>query len=191
MALISSTTIISSVSLFHMTLAYFLLAKPSTIDDQTLVFMVGESVGIPETIGFAARSHALGFLAAVLALFGFSDLISLTMPAEVALLYYWGTQAPFRFLFSMAACLYIFFTGPTSPFAVSVMAPAAERRAVAHAYSPDSINLGWGGEALKNRAVFTFLFVEMIAWFWVWSTIREERPAIIEQAIKDNRQHGE
>jgi hypothetical protein len=46
MALVSSTTIISSISLFHLTLAYFFLANPSMIDDQTLVYIVGESLGI-------------------------------------------------------------------------------------------------------------------------------------------------
>jgi hypothetical protein len=46
MALISSTTIITSVSLFHLTLAWFFLTNPSTIDDQTLVWTLGESMGM-------------------------------------------------------------------------------------------------------------------------------------------------
>lgn len=37
-------------------------------------------------------------------------------------------------------------------------------------YVPSS----WG-EGLKNRVVFTLAFVEMISWFWVWTTLREER----------------
>jgi len=37
-------------------------------------------------------------------------------------------------------------------------------------YVPSS----WG-EGLKNRVVFTWAFVEMISWFWVWTTLREER----------------
>jgi hypothetical protein len=31
------------------------------------------------------------------------------------------------------------------------------------------------GEGLKNRVVFTWAFVEMITWFWVFVTLREER----------------
>lgn len=31
------------------------------------------------------------------------------------------------------------------------------------------------GEGLKNRVVFTWAFLEMITWFWVFLTLREER----------------
>jgi hypothetical protein len=53
MALITSTTIITSVSLFHLTLAYFFLTDPSAIDDQTLVFVLGESMGMVRSSGVA------------------------------------------------------------------------------------------------------------------------------------------
>jgi hypothetical protein len=46
MALISSTTIITSISLLHLTLAYFFLTQPKTIDDQALVFVLGESMNM-------------------------------------------------------------------------------------------------------------------------------------------------
>lgn len=46
MPLISAKTIITSVSLFHVTLAYFFLANPSSLDNQALVYMLGESMGI-------------------------------------------------------------------------------------------------------------------------------------------------
>ena len=35
------------------------------------------------------------------------------------------------------------------------------------------------GEGLKNRVVFTWGFVEMITWFWVFVTLREERSAML------------
>lgn len=28
---------------------------------------------------------------------------------------------------------------------------------------------------MNNRVIFAFAFVEMISWFWVWTTLREER----------------
>jgi Increased loss of mitochondrial DNA protein 1 len=31
------------------------------------------------------------------------------------------------------------------------------------------------GEGLKNRVVFTWAFLEMITWFWLFVTLREER----------------
>lgn len=46
MALISGNTIITSLSLFHITLAYFFLASPGAIADQSLVFIIGEAMGM-------------------------------------------------------------------------------------------------------------------------------------------------
>lgn len=46
MALISAKTIITSVSLFHLTIAYFFLTSPSTVDNQGLVYILGESMGV-------------------------------------------------------------------------------------------------------------------------------------------------
>jgi Increased loss of mitochondrial DNA protein 1 len=46
MALISAMTIITSLSLFHITLAYFFLTNPNQIADQTLVFILGEAMGM-------------------------------------------------------------------------------------------------------------------------------------------------
>lgn len=44
------------------------------------------------TRGFDVQSPVLAFLAVVLALFGLSDLMALSMPEELASLYYWGVQ---------------------------------------------------------------------------------------------------
>ena len=46
MALISGNTIITSLSLFHITLAYFFLTSPGALADQTLVFIIGEAMGM-------------------------------------------------------------------------------------------------------------------------------------------------
>lgn len=31
------------------------------------------------------------------------------------------------------------------------------------------------GDGLRNRVVFAWSFVELMAWFWVFGTVREER----------------
>lgn len=118
------------------------------------------------------------------------------MPEDVSALYYWGTQgtpdihlsftadqiAPIRFAFSFTLVAYTFLTGPSSPLYTS----SSTRGRVTHpsthnsGYSPSS----WGGDGLKNRVFFTFIFVEMMAWFWVWVTLREERDAVIDRAKK-------
>lgn len=39
---------------------------------------------------------------------------------------------------------------------------------------------GWG-EGLKNRVVFTWAFIEMITWFWIFVTLREERRDLVQR----------
>ena len=92
MALITSKTLLTSISLFHLTLAFFFLTNPNTINDQILVQVLGQSMGIPHSRGFDTHSQPLAFLAIVLAASGLSDIVSLGMPEELGSLYYWGTQ---------------------------------------------------------------------------------------------------
>ncbi len=92
MALISAKTIITSLSLFHITLGFFFLTNPGSIADQTLVYVVGEAMGLPYARGFETQSPALAFLAVILAVFGVSDLVTLSLPEEVSLLHHWGLQ---------------------------------------------------------------------------------------------------
>jgi len=44
MGMISGFTIIRTISLFHLTAAYFFLVAPKTLADQNVVFMLGESM---------------------------------------------------------------------------------------------------------------------------------------------------
>lgn len=93
MALISAKTIITSLSLFHITLGFFFLTNPMTIADQALVWALGESMGMPYDRSFETHSPALAFLAVVLATMGLTDLVSLSsLPEEVGLFEHWGTQ---------------------------------------------------------------------------------------------------
>lgn len=49
----------------------------------------------------------------------------------------------------------------------------------------------WGGDGLKNSVVFTFAFIEMVSWFWVWVTLREERQEVVRRSLKDRKgSHG-
>lgn len=95
----------------------------------------------------------------------------------------------------MLLVFYTYFLGPSSPFFSSLS--RASRRAAAQAASPAgpasaplaspsspaSVHhpSGWGGDALKNRVFFTFMFLEMITWFWIWVTLREERAGLVER----------
>ncbi|QLI63813.1 uncharacterized protein G6M90_00g004890 [Metarhizium brunneum] len=189
MALITSQTLITSISLFHITLGFFFLTNPSTINDQILVQVLGQSMGIPFARGFDAQSHTLSFLAVVLAFFGFSDLLSLGMPEELGSLYYWGTQAPMRAFLSMTLTFYTYTFGPSSP----LYGGATHR--TRGGYNASYSAASWGGDGLKNRVFFTFVFIEMIAWFWVWVTLREEKAGVVERmrtgAAAKRRTHEE
>jgi hypothetical protein len=46
MALISAKTILTSLCLFHITLAFFFFTNPASIADQALVWVLGESMGL-------------------------------------------------------------------------------------------------------------------------------------------------
>ncbi|KAF4975871.1 hypothetical protein FZEAL_7394 [Fusarium zealandicum] len=185
MALISARTIITSVSLFHLTLAYFFLTNPTSIDNQALVFMLGESMGMPYARGFDVQSPPLAFLAAVLIFIGFTDLVSLSMPDEVCLVFHWGTQAPLRSFLSLGFVVYIFLFGPSSPVYTS-----DPGRGFKHppSHNPAYRPAGWGGDALKNRLFFTFIFIETMTWFWIWVTLREERAAIMNKKSRRRSQ---
>jgi hypothetical protein len=50
MALISTKTILTSLSFFHITLAFFFLTNPATIADQALVFVLGDAMGMVRNI---------------------------------------------------------------------------------------------------------------------------------------------
>jgi hypothetical protein len=66
--------------------------------------------------------------------------------------------APVRLILFFTLTFYSYFLSDSSPFYAS------------KPYSP-----GLWGEGLKNRVLFTWAFVEMITWFWVFVTLREER----------------
>lgn len=92
MPLISTKTILTSLSLFHLTLAFFLLTSPQAIADQAVVYLLGESMGLPHSRSFESQSPALAFLAVVLAFLGITDLVTLSLPDEVSLLHHWTMQ---------------------------------------------------------------------------------------------------
>ncbi|KAG6057412.1 hypothetical protein E4U17_001353 [Claviceps sp. LM77 group G4] len=184
MAIITSKTLIISISLFHIALGVIFITNPQRIPDQILVQVLGQSMGIPHARGFDAQSHSLAFLGAVLALLGLSDLVSFSMPEELGALYYWGTQAPLRALFAILVTSYIYAFGPSSPLYGG--ATHLTRGGQNPSYHPAR----WGGDALKNRIFFSFVFVEMMAWFWVWVTLREERPGVVERMRRNTRRES-
>jgi hypothetical protein len=150
----------------------------------------------------------LALVAVILAFSGISDLVSLSMPEEFSAIYYWGTQgpsispqapyllqdylltirirsAPLRFFLSMLLVFYSYAFGSSSPLFASSSASSGRRPGHSHKASASGL------EHLHNRLLFTFMFIEMMAWFWTWITLREERSGILEkmQKQRDRESH--
>jgi hypothetical protein len=111
----------------------------------------------PTPRDFAKPTAATAFLAVLFAFLGISDLTALTLSDE-ATEQYWGTQTPVRlaFLFSVTGYSYLFKEG-------GVFASSGKN----YTYN--------AGDHLKNSILFTWGFIEMATWFWVFVTIRDER----------------
>ncbi|KAI1370929.1 increased loss of mitochondrial DNA protein 1 [Hypoxylon crocopeplum] len=175
MALISAKTILTSLCLFHITLAYFFYTNPNAIADQALVWVLGEAMGMPETASFATPSAASSFLAIALLLTGLTDLLTLSQPEEIWLVHHWGAQAPLRITLFAALSLFTYFSTP------SYGRSGASR--MSHPLAPPSTFMAGstvgGGDGLRNRVFFTFAFLEFLSWFWVWVTLKEESARLV------------
>jgi hypothetical protein len=119
------------------------------------------------TTAFNVASPTTSVLAVALLLLGLSDILTLSMPEEVWLVHHWGSQAPLRvFMFSMLTVT-VFVTTPKGA--------RSGGRLTSHPVAAHGAG-GSGGawDGLCNRVFFTLAFVEMLGWFWVWVTLREE-----------------
>ncbi|KAI1428084.1 increased loss of mitochondrial DNA protein 1 [Xylaria sp. FL1777] len=182
MALISASTILTSLCLFHITLAYFFYTNPQAIADQALVWVLGEAIGMPQTQYFSTPSPTSSFLAVILFFVGLSDLITLSMPEEIWLIHYWGAQAPARIV--VFGCLTLF-TYLTTPSTLS----STPARLLPHHY-PTTYGTASGGEGLRNRVFFAFTFLEFLSWFWAWVTLREEAAAFAIRKRRRSSSHA-
>jgi hypothetical protein len=82
--------------------------------------------------------------------------------------------APIRLLLSFIAITYSFVFSPSSP----IFGDSSSVRSRMVHPPPGYAASTWGGDGLKNRVFFAFAFVEVISWFWIWVTLREERQAL-------------
>lgn len=88
-----------------------------------------------------------------------------------------------RSLISLALTFYSFLFSPSSPL-YGGSGPRTRHPPSAAGYLQTS-----AGDGLKNRLFFTFMFIEMISWLWLWVTLREERDQIISRKASRRRSH--
>ncbi|WPH01028.1 Putative increased loss of mitochondrial DNA protein [Acrodontium crateriforme] len=165
MAILSTFTIIRTISLFHITAAYFFLTAPQKLADQNVVFMLGESMRLPHATSLVKPSESSAFIGVVLAFLGISDLTAANMNEETGL-QYWLAIVPARltFLFSLTAYTYL--------FKEDGMFGSGPRQ---H---------GRIGENVQNSLVFSFGFFELAMWFWVFTSLREDRRRIVRKRVE-------
>ncbi|KAJ4984473.1 hypothetical protein SVAN01_10025 [Stagonosporopsis vannaccii] len=158
MAIITANSMIRSLALFHLTLAALLIKNPKLVANQSVIMILGGSMQLPTPRDFATPSAAVAFIAILFAFIGINDLTAASLPEEV-FGEYWGAQAPVRlvFLFGLTGYTFVFKEG-------GVLGGA---RGIAYSKSP--------GSYLKNSVVFSWGFIELSMWFWIYVTLREER----------------
>ncbi|KAK2073262.1 hypothetical protein P8C59_007554 [Phyllachora maydis] len=190
MALISAKTIITFLCLFHVTIGFFFINSPRTIADQAVVWVLGEAMGMPQDRHLGSRSSASAFLGVILAIVGICDLVTLSLPEEFALVHHWGIQAPLRLTISFFLVAYTFLASSSSPVYSDASREHIGSHPSARQPNPSYIPSSWGGDGLKNRVFFAFMFVELIGWFWTWVTLREEREAFMLRKAKRRNSHS-
>ncbi|KAI9826526.1 MAG: hypothetical protein M1826_006627 [Phylliscum demangeonii] len=161
MARLSASSIINGNAIFHLTLAYFFLRAPQTILGQNLVFLLGEAMEMPRANGFDAPSAPSALVALLFALLGVNDLVATSLPLEVGS-YYWGNQA-----FLLTAYAYFF--------------KQSRGESVGHDRLKTTDETGNG---VANNVVFTWAFLEMVVWFWIYATLRDERRELAQRVTQ-------
>lgn len=173
MPFFTSGTLIRIFSLYHITLAYFLVSSPTTLANHPLVSILGEAMRIPsfstslrpnstpnnqgspfhqpappaQSLVEPAPATALAGL--FLALIAIIDFTAGALPDE-AYLTHWIAQTTVRLPVFFVLCVWVYLFKPVEdPMAMGVWGEA-----------------GWAGEA-KNSLVFTLGFVEVVWLFWV------------------------
>ncbi|KAF3274622.1 hypothetical protein TWF173_007689 [Orbilia oligospora] len=159
MGLVSASTQIRIISALHLAIAYHLIFQPKLLDQQGVVVLLGQAMGIDEVVSFssAAVRPVSSFLGLLFGFIGCSDLIAASIDG-IPFYIHWGGQAPIRvtFFFALACLTYVYDANPQAQKTFFTV----------------------GLSTLKTNWVFSWAFVEIIGWFSIYSTIREERQAI-------------
>ncbi|KAF2725575.1 hypothetical protein K431DRAFT_317556 [Polychaeton citri CBS 116435] len=165
MQLISSFTIIRAISIAHLTAAYFFLTAPKRVADQNVIFMLGESMRMQHVSSMEKPNESSAFIAVILAFIAFADLAAASLN-ELAAFEYWLANVPVRlfFLFVVTGYSYLFKEG-------GMLATGAKGK-------PGI------GEPLQNSLVFSWGFFELAMWFWVFTSLRDERREVARRLFE-------
>jgi len=160
MGLISAATQIRIISSIHLALAYYLIFQPDKLDDQGIIDLLGQAMEVDQNVTFGAQitRPLSSFLGLTFAFIAIGDLTAAGIEG-VPFYIHWGAQAPIRLLlfFVLSSFIYVY--------------DARSLKADANAFAS-------GLSSIKSNWVFFWAFIEIMAWFMVYTSIREERQGI-------------
>ncbi|KAL4896436.1 increased loss of mitochondrial DNA protein 1 [Aspergillus ambiguus] len=198
MRLLSSKTLIQAHALFLFILAIYLTKSPEVITESDVVFMLGETLRIDTAPGLSRPQSPFALCGILLVGDALVDLILVTkvpqlneviamaeaarsaspIPisgairtnpflARLASLYseIWTLLSALRFCLFFAVSFFIY---QSKPAAWGVDTGVRGGYGAANEATA-------GLDQLKNRVVFTYGFMEMMFWLWIYLTLREER----------------
>ncbi|MCJ1233942.1 hypothetical protein MMC14_001900 [Varicellaria rhodocarpa] len=159
--LLSTTFLIAFTATANLIVAYYFLTSPITVAHQGTIFILGEAMGMPQAPSFLQPTATSAFVAAALALVSIQDLVGTLTPERIAS-FYWNAQAPIRFFFFLIVSLYSYMSRPKDPDFAGLATLGRENRPMAE-----------GG--LSSGPLFSWAFFQMLIWFWILITARDER----------------
>ncbi|KAE8349140.1 increased loss of mitochondrial DNA protein 1 [Aspergillus coremiiformis] len=212
MGLLSSKTLIQAHALFLFILAVYLTRSPEVITDSDVVFMLGETLQIDAAPSLSRPQSPFALCGILLVADALVDLILVTkVPqineimaiaeiarsaaptsiagamrtnpflARLASLYseIWTLLSASRFCLFFAVSFFIYQSKP-SAWGVDV-------RDTVGGYGAGQETTS-GLDQLKNRVIFTYGFMEMMFWLWIFLTLREERHEIAVRFTEEDQQ---
>ncbi|KAJ5172321.1 hypothetical protein N7492_004914 [Penicillium capsulatum] len=206
MVFVSSKTLIQVHAVLQVLIAGYLIKSPEVITNSDLVFMLGEALGIDLPSISSAPQSPFVFCAVLLFAEALFDLFLLSalpyhealdealpyirplrngnLPSEdlkilenlpqyitKSLTMYWNVWI------NITGCRFALYSG------LAVFIYSSRGSLVASSFTAAAAMTGF--DRLKNRVVFTYAFMEMMTWFWVFVTLREERQERLTKLLED------
>ncbi|KAF9886216.1 hypothetical protein FE257_011939 [Aspergillus nanangensis] len=209
MRFLSSKTLIQAHALFLFVLAIYLTRSPEVVTDSDVVFMLGEVLRIDRAPSLSRPQSPFALCGILLVADALVDLILVTkvpqiseilamaeaarsaspipiggamrtnpFMARLASLYseIWTLLSAARFCLFFAVSFFIYQSKPS--------AWGVDDTGSLGGYGAPKASAS-GLDQLKNRVIFTYGFMEMMFWLWIYLTLREERQEAAARFVEE------
>ncbi|TGZ85436.1 hypothetical protein EX30DRAFT_337796 [Ascodesmis nigricans] len=152
MPIVRAFTLIRLVTVAHIILGYYLIARPQKLAEINSIAIIGDAVGLQQPTSHLWQNPlGAGFAGLALILLAVSDFVAVSSTEELAR-HYWGAQGPVRCLFFGSLTSYIYFMKPGRDKMYDQTTP----------------------QPIINSIIFSWAFFETVYWFWIYTNLREE-----------------